>query len=119
MRQGKRVKKMEKRGKPRIKALREENNLTQTELAEIVGVTKTTVSRWETGNIATLKMNFLDILSKRFQVNPAWILGYDVQRKILSKEGETTKAELERAIRLMDEEQLRKTLSFVNEYIIK
>lgn len=110
---------MEKRGKPRIKTLREENNLTQTELAEIVGVTKTTVSRWETGDIATLKFDVLEILSKRFQVNPAWILGYEVQRNILSKEGETAKAELERAIHLMDEEQLRKTLAFVNEYIIK
>ena len=110
---------MEKRRKPRIKTLREEHNLTQTELAEIVGVTKTTVSRWETGNIETLKLNILEKLSQRFQVNPAWILGYDVQRKILSKEAETTKAELERSIRLMDEEQLRKTLAFVSEYIIK
>ncbi len=110
---------MEKRGKPRIKTLREEHNLTQTELAEMVGVTKTTVSRWETGNIETLKMNILEKLSTKFQVNPAWILGYDVQRKILSKEGETTKAELEKKIRLMDEEQLRKTLAFVSEYIIK
>ena len=110
---------MEKRGKPRIKTLREEHNLTQTELAEIVGVTKTTVSRWETGNIETLKLSILEKLSQRFQVNPVWILGYDVQRKILSKEAETTKAELERSIRLMDEEQLRKTLAFVSEYIIK
>ena len=64
-------------------------------------------------------MTILEKLSIRFQVNPAWILGYDVQRKILSKEGETTKAELEKKIRLMDEEQLRKTLAFVSEYIIK
>lgn len=34
-----------------IKALRENNDLTQTEFAEKVGVTITTVSGWETRNI--------------------------------------------------------------------
>jgi len=33
-----------------IKIIREENNLTQQELAEILGVSQSTVAMWETNN---------------------------------------------------------------------
>ena len=50
-----------------IKALRKEKNLTQAQLAEILGVSNRTVSRWETGsNIPDLDM--LIILAEYFDV---------------------------------------------------
>lgn len=33
-----------------IKALRESKNMTQAELAELVGINRTTISMWETNN---------------------------------------------------------------------
>lgn len=33
-----------------LKQLRKENNMTQEQLGEKIGVTNKTVSRWETGN---------------------------------------------------------------------
>ena len=50
-----------------IKALRKDKNLTQEQLAEVLGVSNRTVSRWETGsNIPDLDM--LIILSDYFDV---------------------------------------------------
>ena len=57
-----------------LKKLREDNNLTQDQMAEKVLVTRQAISRWETGetqpNVDTLK-----ILSKAFNVSINTLLG--------------------------------------------
>lgn len=40
----------------RIKVLRQARNLTQEQLAQEVGVTKSAVSQWEGGNVANIKL---------------------------------------------------------------
>jgi transcriptional regulator with XRE-family HTH domain len=47
----------------RIRALREARELTQTDLAVAVGVTKTAVSAWETGHAVNIRLQtFLRVL---------------------------------------------------------
>ena len=57
-----------------IKELRKKNNLTQQQLANIVGITATGVSYWETGN-ATPNMETLNKLSNYFGVTVNYLLG--------------------------------------------
>ena len=63
-----------------IKKIRKDNNLTQKELAEKLGVTYQAVSKWENGknipDIATLKL-----LSKEFNLNIDEILEGQIQEK--------------------------------------
>lgn len=58
----------------RIKQLRKENGMTQTALAEALGVTKGTVSTWET-NSRTPSFEALDSMSDIFKRSFDYIMG--------------------------------------------
>lgn len=58
----------------RIKQLRKENGMTQTALAEALGVTKGTVSTWET-NSRTPSFETLNSMSDIFQRSFDYIMG--------------------------------------------
>ncbi|EOH43316.1 TPA: helix-turn-helix transcriptional regulator [Enterococcus faecium] len=58
----------------RYKRLRIEKNLTQAELAEIVGGTHSTVAKWEAGvNLPRAKE--LRILARLFEVSSDYLIG--------------------------------------------
>jgi len=64
----------------RIRKIREDYNLSQSEFAERIGVTRATVSQIEIGNqLPTIKM--LPVISKKFNVNYEWIIDGDVINK--------------------------------------
>ncbi len=60
-----------------IKQRRKELNLTQKEVADSVGVSEATVSRWESGNIANMGRDKIALLSKILAISPSIIAGYD------------------------------------------
>lgn len=61
----------------RIKALRLNSGLTQTYLAEILDTTKQTVYKYENDIITNIPSDKIEILSKYFNVSPAYILGWE------------------------------------------
>jgi repressor LexA len=61
----------------RIKTLRKENNLTLEQVANIVGVGKSTVRKWETGMIANMKRDKISALAKALNTTPAYLMGWD------------------------------------------
>lgn len=56
---------------------RKELGLTMKALAEKVGVSEATVSRWESGNIASLKQTKIALLSKALNISPAELVASD------------------------------------------
>lgn len=54
-----------------IKQQRIELGLTMKELANKVGVSEATISRWESGNIATMKQTKIALLAKVLGISPA------------------------------------------------
>ena len=64
----------------RIKQLRKKNGISQSELAEVIGVKNNTVSTWERG---TRKPDFeaLNLLSDYFEVSFEYILGSSDKEK--------------------------------------
>ena len=54
-----------------IKQKRIENGLTMKELAQKVGVSEATVSRWESGNLATMKHTKIMLLANALAISPA------------------------------------------------
>lgn len=60
-----------------IKTRRKELGLTQRQVADRVGVSEATVSRWETGNIANVKRSRIAQLAKALQISPSVIMGWE------------------------------------------
>jgi transcriptional regulator with XRE-family HTH domain len=61
-----------------ISRLRKEKGITQEALAEFVGVTKASVSKWETG-ITTPDIQLIPVLAAFFDVSVDELLGYEAQ----------------------------------------
>ena len=62
----------------RIKELRLKHNLTMEKLSEMIGVSKSTIAKWENGYVDNMRQDNIMKLSKIFNVTPAYIMGYDV-----------------------------------------
>lgn len=60
-----------------IKNRRNELDLTMKQVADSVGVSEGTVSRWESGDISNMKRDKIYKLSKVLQISPLVILGWD------------------------------------------
>ena len=89
----------------RIKELRQERGMTLEQVADIVGVGKSTVRKWETGMIANMRRDKIAALAKALGTTPAYLMGWkedDEDKKSPDKqeltEGEKALLELFRKV---------------------
>lgn len=61
----------------RIMRLRKEKGLTLEQVADIVGVGKSTVRKWETGMIANMKRDKIASLAKALGTTPEYLMGWE------------------------------------------
>lgn len=60
----------------KIKLLRSELGLTLEDVGKAVGVGKSTVRKWETGDIANMRRDKIVKLARVLHTTPAYLLGY-------------------------------------------
>lgn len=60
-----------------IRNRRIELGLTMKEVADMVGVSEATISRWESGDIANMRRNKISALANALQMPPAVIMGWE------------------------------------------
>lgn len=53
-----------------IKNLRQMNNLTQDEFAEVLGVKKSSIQKYESGAVSNLKMQTIRTICEEFKISP-------------------------------------------------
>lgn len=63
--------------KDKLKGRRQELGLTLKDIAEKVGVSEGTVSRWESGDIANMRRDKIVKLADALQISPSVIMGWD------------------------------------------
>ena len=68
----------------RIRELRKAKGLTLEQVADIVGVGKSTVRKWETGMIANMKRDKIASLAKALGTTPAYLMGWKEAEKEIS-----------------------------------
>ena len=79
----------------RIKNLRQKKGLTLEQVADVVGVGKSTVRKWETGMIANMRRDKIADLAKALGTTPAYLMGWkeDEQKELSPSEPELTEGE--------------------------
>ena len=77
----------------RIKALRQEKGLTLEQVADVVGVGKSTVRKWETGMIANMRRDKIADLAKALGTTPAYLMGWKEDDKKENSPNERTLTE--------------------------
>lgn len=60
----------------RIKELRTSKGLTLEQVADVVGVGKSTVRKWETGMIANMRRDKIAALANALGTTPAYLMGW-------------------------------------------
>ena len=59
----------------RIKQRRDELDMTQEELATKLGFNKSTIQRYETGQVKNIKLPVLQSIAEQLDIDPNWIIG--------------------------------------------
>lgn len=62
--------------KDKILARRTELGLSLDQVADRVGVSKTTIMRWENGDISNMRRDKINKLAQALQVSPAYLMGW-------------------------------------------
>ena len=69
----------------RIKYARDLRNATLDDIAKKVGVTKSTIQRYEAGKITTIKLPVVESIAIALNVNPAWVVGKSGEMELPSQ----------------------------------
>ena len=75
----------------RIKALRETNGLTQTEVAKYLHTQKQTIYKYENNIITNIPYNKILLAADLFDVSPSYLMGWEDSNKSKPKEKEESK----------------------------
>lgn len=101
----------------KIRACREAKHLTQTELGLACGVTKQTIFKYETGVVANIPIDKLQLLASKLDVSAAYLMGWDdlMEREIkkqppVAKELSAAKQAVYEFIDTLSDDQLRQLL---------
>lgn len=100
--------------KDKIRQLRIERGLTLEEVGNIVGVGKSTVRKWETGDIANMRRDKIAKLALALHTTPAYLLGCDeIERTAVPKDDGLSplEAQLMEYIRRLTDDQKKMLLA--------
>lgn len=61
----------------RIHEKRLEYGLTMEELAEKIGVNKSSISKWEANDVGNIKRSSIQKMAEIFHCRPSWLMGFE------------------------------------------
>ena len=95
----------------RIKSRRRELNFSFQNLADLTGMSKSTLQRYETGGIKNIPLDKLKTLAKALEVSPEWIMGWNLPASIKSDQSiNSSQAIMMYPPKYLDEDTVRKVL---------
>lgn len=77
----------------RIKLCREEKELTQQNIADELGLNKSTIQRYEAGTIEKIKQPIIEAIAKLLNVNSCWLVGTSEEKTVKSDDYSSTQTE--------------------------
>ena len=76
-----------------IKEKRKEYGMTMKELADNLGVSSGTISRWESGEISNMRRDAIASLAKALDISPAILIGWTPDTSTLQQSSKATEYE--------------------------
>lgn len=96
----------------RIKSRRIELEYSFQDLADLTGMSKSTLQRYETGGIKNIPLDKLKTLARALKVSPEWIMGWELAEE---KKPASVSAHQYRYSSILDEETARKALEIYDD----
>ena len=90
----------------RIKRLRTDRNMTQPELAGLIGTTKQTIYKYENGTVTNIPSDKIEAMAQIFNVSPSYILGWPEDAQEKNQEAAAEAADLSDVKQMLIEEIL-------------
>lgn len=87
----------------RIKTIRIRRGLSIDDLANTLGKNRTTIYRYENGDIENLPLGILDSLAEALNTTPAYLMGWDEPEDTYSKNKKIYPIEIDFVSRWLDE----------------
>lgn len=101
----------------RIKYFREQQGLTQTELADYVGTTKQTIFKYENGIVTNIPSDKIEKISAALHITPADIFGWKASPSVVLTTEEKDLINAYRAASPDTRLAVRNVLGIKNDYI--
>lgn len=93
-------------------------NFSMLQVAEYCGVSESTISRWETGRVATIKRTQILKLSEILNLSIESIIGLDDITREVSVSAILKREKVARLVRKCSEEQLDDIIRFIESFIL-
>lgn len=94
-----------------------ERNIRAFEISKATGISKANISCYLSGRYEPKQKNIY-LIANYLNVNEGWLLGYDCEMEKHNPSIDKLKAKLIEQIDNMNNEQLNKTINFIEEYIL-
>jgi len=85
----------------KMKMLRLQQGLTLEEVGDRVGVGKSTVRKWESGQIANMKRDKIALVAKALGTTPGYLMGWDESDPLKAEPVQMNGPEITETVRLM------------------
>ena len=96
----------------RIKAIRKQRGLSIDELANAIGKNRTTIYRYENGDIENLPLGILGSLASALDTTPAYLMGWDQSDHASLEFKYFSKWFIEYGLNVLSEEECSKILEY-------
>lgn len=99
-----------------IKILRKKNQMTQEELAEQLGVQKSSIQKYECGKVQNLKLEKIQLLCKIFKITPyAFVFPQNWEQVHIPQNNTNLFFEQSRKFFELNEEGVKKIMSYIDD----
>lgn len=82
----------------KIRQLRKQAGMTQTDLGETLGVKKNAVSKWECGRVTDIPAGKIKAMAELFRVPPSYLIDNDARKPILRPGSDITDEDVKFAL---------------------
>lgn len=97
----------------RIRTCRKQLGMTQTELADKLGIQNSAVAKYENGRVSNIKRSTIQKMAEIFGVSPVWLMGIEDKSANLSQ----NQQDLIDKIALLDDSKVATLLELCNLYL--